>query len=82
MINIQPWPGVKSLYQPDAIECLKIKGKEYLVTANEGIFPSGSYYYRINDEDVVLDPTAFRKLFRNFRMNRRHYKLRIKLYPV
>ncbi|XP_060067392.1 mesenchyme-specific cell surface glycoprotein-like [Ylistrum balloti] len=34
-INIRPWP-VMGMYQPDSIKAIHIKGKSYLVTANEG----------------------------------------------
>ncbi len=36
MINIQSWPGVYGMYMPDAIAHYQVKGKSYLVTANEG----------------------------------------------
>lgn len=35
-INIQPWPGVVGLYQPDALANYQFEGQTYLVTANEG----------------------------------------------
>lgn len=35
-INIRTWPGVHGLYLPDAIASYKVKGRDYLVTANEG----------------------------------------------
>ncbi|MBX3611101.1 MAG: choice-of-anchor I family protein [Hydrogenophaga sp.] len=35
-INIRTWPGVVGMYQPDAIATYKVKGRDYLVTANEG----------------------------------------------
>jgi hypothetical protein len=35
-INIRTWPGVQGMYQPDAIAAYKAKGRDYLVTANEG----------------------------------------------
>lgn len=35
-INIRNWPGVVGMYQPDAIAAYKVKGRDYLVTANEG----------------------------------------------
>lgn len=35
-INIRTWPGVIGMYQPDAIASYKVKGRTYLVTANEG----------------------------------------------
>lgn len=35
-INIQPWPGVKGIYHPDAMAAYSLAGKTYLVTANEG----------------------------------------------
>ncbi|MEX1168062.1 MAG: choice-of-anchor I family protein, partial [Hydrogenophaga sp.] len=35
-INIKTWPGVFGMYQPDAMSSYTVKGKTYLVTANEG----------------------------------------------
>lgn len=35
-INVQPWPGVKGIYHPDAMSAYSVAGKTYLVTANEG----------------------------------------------
>jgi hypothetical protein len=34
-LNIQPWP-VFGMYQPDAIRSYRVKGRTYLITANEG----------------------------------------------
>ncbi|XP_033748422.1 mesenchyme-specific cell surface glycoprotein-like isoform X2 [Pecten maximus] len=34
-INIRPWP-VMGMYQPDSIKVIYVKGKPFLVTANEG----------------------------------------------
>ena len=36
MINIKSWPGLYGMYMPDAIAHYQVKGKSYLVTANEG----------------------------------------------
>lgn len=58
-INIANWP-VFGMYQPDAIASYKVKGKTYLVTANEG---DSRAYTGFNEETRVgslsLDPTAF-----------------------
>lgn len=35
-IDIAAWPGVRGLYQPDAIAAYEVAGATYLVTANEG----------------------------------------------
>lgn len=35
-INIQAWPGVVGMYQPDTIHAYTAAGQTYLVTANEG----------------------------------------------
>lgn len=35
-INIQTWPGVVGMYQPDAIASYSVGDETYLVTANEG----------------------------------------------
>ncbi len=58
-INITNWP-VYGMYQPDAIASYKVKGKTYLVTANEG---DARAYSGFNEEtrvgNLTLDPTAF-----------------------
>ncbi len=58
-INIANWP-VFGMYQPDAIEVLKLRGKTYLVTANEG---DSRDYDAFGEESrgsaLTLDPTAF-----------------------
>lgn len=35
-INIQTWPGVLGMYQPDSIAAYEVDGETLLVTANEG----------------------------------------------
>ncbi|MCW5653498.1 choice-of-anchor I family protein [Hydrogenophaga sp.] len=35
-INIRTWPGVRGMYQPDAMASYTVGGQTYLVTANEG----------------------------------------------
>ncbi len=35
-INIQAWPGLMGMYQPDSIASYQVKGRNYVVTANEG----------------------------------------------
>lgn len=35
-IRIRHWPGVYSLYQPDAIAAYEVEGATFLITANEG----------------------------------------------
>ena len=59
-INIANWP-VFGMYQPDAIEAFKVRGRTYLVTANEG---DARDYDGFAEEgrvrgDLTLDPTAF-----------------------
>ncbi|MGH7179402.1 MAG: choice-of-anchor I family protein, partial [Tepidisphaeraceae bacterium] len=58
-INIANWP-VFGMYQPDAIASFKMKGKTYLVTANEG---DSRDYDAFGEEarvsSLTLDPTAF-----------------------
>lgn len=45
-INVQNWP-VFGMYQPDAIEYVKIGGVDYLFTANEG--DAREYFVDVND---------------------------------
>jgi hypothetical protein len=58
-INIANWP-VFGMYQPDAIAAFVVKGKQYLITANEG---DSRDYDGFGEESRVsalaLDPTAF-----------------------
>lgn len=35
-INIQAWPGLMGMYQPDSIASYQVNGRNYLVSANEG----------------------------------------------
>ena len=53
-INIRNWP-VFGMYMPDAIASFDVRGRTYLVTANEG--DDRGEDERI--EDLDLDPTAF-----------------------
>jgi hypothetical protein len=58
-IHIANWP-VFGMYQPDAIAAFEIKGRKYLITANEG----DSRDYDAFDEEsrvsaLTLDPAAF-----------------------
>lgn len=58
-INITSWP-VLGMYQPDAIALYRLKGQDYLVTANEGDardYDGFAEEERVKDLD--LDPTAF-----------------------
>lgn len=58
-VNIDNWP-VNGVYMPDAIDAVKVGGKEYLVTANEG--DAREYDCFVEEErvkDLDLDPTAF-----------------------
>jgi len=56
-INIQPYPGVFGLYQPDTIVSYEAKGRQYFVTANEG---DSRDYSGFSEESrvgkVTLDP--------------------------
>ncbi|WP_108868843.1 choice-of-anchor I family protein [Aquimarina aquimarini] len=57
--NFQNWP-VFGLYQPDAIAYARIRGREYLITANEG---DARDYKGFSEEtrvkDLVLDSRVF-----------------------
>jgi hypothetical protein len=58
-INIATWP-VKGMYQPDAIAAFKAKGREYLVTANEGDARDWDCYAEEERiADLPLSPSAF-----------------------
>lgn len=57
--ELKTWP-VKSFYQPDAITYVKINGRDYIISANEG---DARDYDGYSEEKrlgkVTLDPTAF-----------------------
>lgn len=58
-INIANWP-VLGMYQPDGIAYFKVRGKGYLITANEGDAREyGDFVEETRIKDLVLDPTAF-----------------------
>ncbi len=58
-ISIGPWP-VQGLYQPDGIAAYAVKGRPYLVTANEGDARDyDCFAEEIRVKDLALDPTAF-----------------------
>ena len=58
-IDIRPWP-VKGLYQPDTIASYQIRGRVYLVTANEGDARDyDGFSEEVRVRDLSLDPTAF-----------------------
>ena len=53
---------VKGLYMPDAIASVKIGGKDYIISANEG--DTRDYAGSLNDDEIkvsamTLDPTAY-----------------------
>lgn len=58
-INIQPWP-VHGMFQPDGIASFKVRGREYLISANEG---DARDYDGFSEEarvgDLILDPDVF-----------------------
>jgi hypothetical protein len=56
-INIAPWP-VWGAYQPDAIAAYRAKGRDFLVTANEGDPRNGDRDVT-EIQDVTLAATAF-----------------------
>jgi 2',3'-cyclic-nucleotide 2'-phosphodiesterase/3'-nucleotidase/5'-nucleotidase len=59
VVNIRNWP-VKGMYLPDAIAAFKVKGRTYLITANEG---DARDYTGFGEEarvkGITLDPMAF-----------------------
>ena len=57
-IDIDPWPGVYGMYQPDAIAAYRAGGFTWIATANEGdALADGSEEARVGD--LTLDPAAF-----------------------
>jgi hypothetical protein len=58
-INIATWP-VRGLYMPDGMAAFRVRGRDYLITANEG---DGRDYDSFSDEtkveDIDLDPAVF-----------------------
>jgi hypothetical protein len=58
-INIANWP-VFGMYQPDAIAAFEIKGRRYLVTANEGDARDyDAFAEEARVSALTLDPAAF-----------------------
>jgi hypothetical protein len=58
-INIRNWP-VLGMYEPDSIAAFNVRGRTYLVTANEGDareWPGFAEEARVNS--LTLDPVAF-----------------------
>ncbi len=62
-INIQTWPGVLGMYQPDAITAYEVDGKTYLVTANEGDARAWG-----EDDQAYWDGDASKGFVEEFRM--------------
>ncbi|TVP63550.1 MAG: alkaline phosphatase [Nodularia sp. (in: Bacteria)] len=60
-INIANWP-IQGMYQPDGFASYKVRGKTYIVTANEGDsrdYAGFSEEVRLGNNRYPLDPTAF-----------------------
>jgi len=60
-VNIRAWP-VLGMYEPDAIANFTVRGRTYLVTANEGDardWPGLTEEVRVGAGSVLLDPLAF-----------------------
>jgi hypothetical protein len=60
-INIANWP-VHGMYQPDAVHAFSVKGRTYLVTANEGDareYAAFAEATRLSSSSYVLDSTVF-----------------------
>ncbi|KAG8463260.1 hypothetical protein KFE25_011257 [Diacronema lutheri] len=58
--NQKAWANVWSMFQPDTMHTIRVGGKDYIVTANEG--DSQDYDGTTEEErvrDLDLDPTAF-----------------------
>ncbi|MEM9089429.1 MAG: choice-of-anchor I family protein [Cyanobacteria bacterium P01_F01_bin.53] len=59
-INIQPYPGVFGLYQPDAIATYTHNNNTFIVTANEGaIRDYDGFSEKARVKDLTLDPDTF-----------------------
>jgi len=61
-INIAHYNGVFGMFQPDAMAAYGSRGRQYLVTANEGDardYDTFSEEARVGDEEIVLDPGRF-----------------------
>jgi 2',3'-cyclic-nucleotide 2'-phosphodiesterase/3'-nucleotidase/5'-nucleotidase len=57
-VRIAPWP-VLGMYMPDGISLYRAKGKDYLVTANEGDSRQDWLAEEARVKDLALDPVAF-----------------------
>lgn len=61
-VNIVSWP-VSGVPMPDAVKSFEVKGKTYLITANEGDaradWPGYAEEIRVGSKDYKLDPTVF-----------------------
>jgi len=58
-INIRSWP-VSGMYQPDAIKSVRINGRDYILSANEGDARDyDGYSEEARVKDLTLDLTAF-----------------------
>ncbi|MEH6566534.1 MAG: choice-of-anchor I family protein [Halopseudomonas sp.] len=62
-INIQLWPGLMGMYQPDAIAAYETAGKTYLITANEGDARAWG-----EDDQAYWDGDASKGFVEEFRM--------------
>ncbi len=59
-INIQTWPRLVGMHQPDTIAAYTYRGKTYVVTANEGDARDYDGFSEEQDVDgIKLDPDAF-----------------------
>lgn len=60
-VAIANWP-VRGLYMPDALAHFTVRGREYVITANEGDgrdWPGLADEIRVGSSSVVLDPAVF-----------------------
>ncbi|MDO6526164.1 choice-of-anchor I family protein [Motilimonas sp. 1_MG-2023] len=48
-INIQPWPHVVGMYQPDSVASYTVNGQHFVVTANEG--DAREYFFDATKEE-------------------------------
>lgn len=58
-IRLASWP-VKGMFQPDGIASYRVKGRDYIVSANEGDARDyDGFSEEVRVKDVALDPAAF-----------------------
>lgn len=60
-VNIRSWP-VRGMYMPDAVAAYVVKGRPYIVSANEGDardYDGFAEELRVGDDEFLLNPSIF-----------------------